>query len=159
MDDAFAGGGKKVADAAKDVIENAAQKLDDGVNIADDLFKKSVADDTGKYPFFEKVIKNEKDNVKDVPGVEDLFSSKTDDIFAKHGEDILNETVDLLNKDVDSFGTYKNDFDGLSHQIDDVLSDSYDALKSDFYSGLDDFNSHIDDIGGIDGGFDDFGIM
>lgn len=159
MDDAFAGGGKKVADAAKDVIENAAQKLDDGVNIADDLFKKSVADDTGKYPFFEKVIKNEKDNVKDVPGVEDLFSSKTDDIFAKHGEDILNEPVDLLNKDVDSFGTYKNDFDGLSHQIDDVLSDSYDALKSDFYSGLDDFNSHIDDIGGIDGGFDDFGIM
>ena len=115
MDDAFAGGGKKVADAAKDLADDALKATDD------------IMPNSGN--FFTKAMDN------------------------------IDEPVDFLSHDNYLADAYKSDFDGLSHQIDDVLSDSYDALKSDFYSGLDDFNSHIDDIGGIDGGFDGFGLM
>lgn len=115
MDDAFAGGGKKVADAAKDLADDALKATDD------------IMPNSGN--FFTKAMDN------------------------------IDEPVDFLSHDNYLADAYKSDFDGLSHQIDDVLSDFYDALKSDFYSGLDDFNSHIDDIGGIDGGFDGFGLM
>ena len=118
MDDAFSAGGKKAAD----VVENAAQKLDD----AADTVIAGIGDIThGKTGLVDDGLKAG-DDLFDKP-VDNLFGKQTDDLFDKPADGLFDNHVD------DLFGG----------QTDDLFGNSID----DFSSHVDDFGGGFDDFG------------